>query len=199
MKGEGELPTGYRYTVASGSGGRTQTRMVELHVDDSDHFDSFRAAIPFGGSFSVRWAQRPYSPPSAPPANLPHPAADTVATSAPEVEVGAGEAEAATGPPILSPPAVRALKVGEAREACTERGLVTTGLKADLAARLLAHEALRRQMAAGGIPADVKDDGSGTAETYDLKNIHAMRLLNGALEYEVRAHLLVCMYDIITI
>eukprot|EP00966_Prymnesium_polylepis_P123152 2847131-Prymnesium_polylepis.1 len=52
VKGKGELPHGYRYEVASGGGGRTRTQMVELHVDDSDHFDSIRAASPLGGSFS---------------------------------------------------------------------------------------------------------------------------------------------------
>lgn len=84
---------------------------------------------------------------------------------------------------MLSGPAVRALKVGEAREACSARGLATTGLKAELVARLLTHEALRQQTAAGG---DTEDGDNEAAESYDLKKIHAMNLTDGALEYEVR-------------
>eukprot|EP00966_Prymnesium_polylepis_P313578 7245850-Prymnesium_polylepis.1 len=43
------LPEGYRYNACSGGGGRTQTRMVELHVDDADAFDERRATSPYGG------------------------------------------------------------------------------------------------------------------------------------------------------
>ena len=77
VKGNGELPHGYRYTCGG-------VQMVELHVDDSDHFDSFRNACPLGGEFSVRWLGRPHPPqfpPSPPPSNLPHPAADTMDTA----------------------------------------------------------------------------------------------------------------------
>jgi hypothetical protein len=150
VKGTGELPRGYRYAVVSGGGGRTQTQMVELHVDDSDHFDSVRAASPLGGSFSVRWAGRPQAPPSAPPANLPHPAADTVAATAPEVATAAPEV--AEGEPVeqlstLSNAAINALKVGELRAACAERGLPSDGLKPVLAARLKTHAAVQRERA----------------------------------------------------
>ena len=76
------LPDGYRYerTVCSGSGGRTQTRvqMVELHVDDADVFDAYRAASPYGGDFSVRSGLACL--PSAPPPDLPNPAEDTLST-----------------------------------------------------------------------------------------------------------------------
>ena len=67
--------------------------MVELHVDDSDHFEAFRAKHPLGGNFSVCWEGRPRSPPSAPPADLPDPGVDAVPTDGEEttaeaIEVG---------------------------------------------------------------------------------------------------------------
>jgi hypothetical protein len=186
VKGKGELPHGYRYTVASGGGGRTQTQMVELHVDDSDHFDSVRAASPLGGSFSVRWPGRPQAPPSAPPANLPHPAADTVATTTPEVAAAAPEAEGVPVEqlPVLSNAAINALKVGELRAACTERALPSDGLKAVLAARLKTHAVVQRERAAGGADAEGATEPE-EADSYDVKKIHSMELRDGAIWYEV--------------
>jgi hypothetical protein len=187
VKGTGELPRGYRYTVASGGGGRTQTQMVELHVDDSDHFDLVRAASPLGGSFSVRWPGRPQSPLSAPPANLPHPAADTVATTAPEVAtaaLGAAEGVAVEQLPLLSNAAINALKVGELRAACTERGLLSDGLKAMLVTRLKKHAAAQRERAAVGADAEGGTEPE-EPDSYDVKKIHSMELRDGAVFYTV--------------
>ena len=187
VKGKGELPDGYRYTVVSGGGGRTRTQMVELHVDDSDHFDSVRTASPLGGSFSVRWSGRPQAPPSAPPADLPHPAADTVAATAPEAATTATEAAegvAAEQQPLLSDAAINALKVGELRAACTERGLPSDGLKAVLAARLKTHVAAQRERAAGGANTEGSTEPEET-DSYDVKKIHSMELRDGAVWYTV--------------
>ena len=188
VKGKGELPRGYRYTVASGGGGRTRTQMVELHVDDSDHFDSVCAASPLGGRFSVRWPGRPQAPPSAPPAILPHPAADTVATTAPDAATAAPEAAEGAGGeqlPVLSPAAINAMKVGELRDACGARGLSTGGLKKDLGARLKMHAALQREQAAGGAGASGGDESEEAAESYNVKNIHSMEVRDGAIYYTV--------------
>ena len=76
VKADGELPEGYSYELEGGG------QMVELHVDDSNLFEEFRAQHPLGGDFSVCWEGRPRSTPSAPPANLPDPGVDATLTDA---------------------------------------------------------------------------------------------------------------------
>ena len=192
IKADGELPGGYRYTVASGGGGRTWTQMVELHVDDSNHFESFRASHPLGGDFSVRWEGRLRLPPSAPPADLPDPGISATPTDpdapmeavaeAEDVAVGVAEAPVTEpSPTLMTAGSIRALKVAEARDACKALGLSENGLKPELVARLLTH----RTLALEGADAEEDADGADTEE-YEVKTIHAIRQTeDGATEYEV--------------
>ena len=128
VKAEGALPEGYHFEMDG-------AQMVELHVDDSNHFEAFRAQHPLGGDFSVRWEGRPRSPPSAPPANLPDPGLDATPTDADatlepaDAAVGVADASPTPpAPPLMTPGAIRALKVAEARDACKALGLSETGL-----------------------------------------------------------------------
>eukprot|EP00966_Prymnesium_polylepis_P181285 4198880-Prymnesium_polylepis.1 len=144
------LPEGYRYTVRSGGGGRTQTHMVELHVDDADAFDELRAASPYGGSFSVRFPGGPPLSPSSPPASLPNPAEDTLgvadaeaaaeaAAEAKDTQQPAGATPAPAPTPVLTVAQVKDKKttVPQLKQYCTDRGLATSGVKADLVERLV--------------------------------------------------------------
>ena len=169
----------YHYTAASGPSGRTHTKMVELHVDESDSFDAVRAASAYGGTWSVRWADRPTSPPTQPPADLPNPAEDTLgaADAAAAAEAAALAAGGAAPPPSdvpdLTVGQVSSLKVGELRAALNARSLEATGLKADLAARLKAH----LTPSTGEEPDD--------SQEYDVLAIHDFRIVDGVLEYLV--------------
>ena len=199
VKADGELPEGYRYKLEGGE------QMVELHVDDSNHFEAFRTKHPLGGDFSVQWKGRPRSPPSAPPASLPDPGVDATPTGGEELAaeaegndpaVGTTEAAAvgtagapsvAPGPPLMAAGAIRALKVAEAREACKAHGLSEAGLKPELIARLLSHRTLTLERQACGADAAEGEDGEdGEALEYDVKKIHAIRWTEaGAIEYDV--------------
>ena len=206
IKAHGELPGGYRYQTADG------ISMVELHVDDSNHFEAFRASHPLGGDFSVQWEGRPRSPPSAPPGKLPDPGVDIapveeVAPAPADAAVGVTVLDAATvgaqplppGPLLMTAGAIRVLKVAEAREACKERGLSEAGLKPELIARLLSHrtlaiekQAIEQRAGYVEAAAAVVDDGGGDEdgseadESYDVKTIHSMRrTAAGAIEFEV--------------
>lgn len=133
VEGKGELPKGYQYVTRT----MPPVPMVELHVDDSDHFDSVRSGHPLGGCFSMRWERRPSTLPAAPPSNLPHPAADTIATVESQAAAGSVAVQAAVpreaaleqptpAPelvptraqtvPLLTNGAINALKVAELRE-----------------------------------------------------------------------------------
>ena len=183
------LPDGYRYerTVCSGSGGRTQTRvqMVELHVDDADVFDAYRAASPYGGDFSVRSGLACL--PSAPPPDLPNPAEDTLSMAEAEAVAEAAAAVARAvhaalpvgetpgpAPAVqLQPSHVKAMKVAELRAICEAKGLETGGLKQALVDRLLA--------CLTGDASPSEDD----AETYDVLKIHDHRIDDRQLQYLV--------------
>ena len=189
VKAEGALPEGYRFEMEG-------ALMVELHVDDSNHFESFRAQHPLGGDFSVRWEGRPHSPPSAPPADLPDPGLDATPTDADAPVEPAAEpadaavcvAEAPPTPPLMAAGAIRALKVAEARDACKALGLSEAGLKPELVARLLTHRALALEHqvrgAEGADGSDAEEDADGSE--YEVKTIHTIRqTAEGAIEYEV--------------
>lgn len=150
------------------------TRMVEMHVDDSNHFEDYRARHPLGGSFSMRWAGRPAQPPSAPPADLPHPAEDTLVSSAsaapapaPVEDAGAaaegaaaGAAEGAGAPQAEPPQALTKTEIGKMskpalKAACIERGLPVGDTRAAL------QTSLRQHLFAAPQPASNEGEGAG--------------------------------------
>eukprot|EP00966_Prymnesium_polylepis_P061538 1428158-Prymnesium_polylepis.1 len=180
------LPEGHGYTVRSGGGGRTQTHMVELHVDAADAFDELRAASPYGGSFSVRFPGGAIPLPSAPPAALPNPAEDTLSLADAEAAAeaaaetartlqAAGVTQAPPAAPTLTEAKIKQMKVPELRATCEARGLETAGLKAQLIERLIAD--------VNGVE---EDEGSEdeTGE-YNVLKIHDHRVVDQQLQYLV--------------
>lgn len=179
-----KLPEGFRYQTELGE------PMVELHVDDSNHFDTYRAASNLGGNFSIRWAHRPRNP-SAPPPNLPHPAADTLASAAAEAAATATAADddgaatdgatvgaAAAMPPTLTLTFINQSNKPELEAACKARGL-PLGTKAVMQGHLRLHLAT----AAANVEADADEENA--TEEHVIESVIGRRVCDGKLEYQV--------------
>ena len=206
-KAGGVLPAGHTYEDAAGRA------MVELHVDDSDALEAYRAARPLGGDFSVPWAGGPSSPPSAPPAELPNPGEDTLqcavcepapaAAPPPAAAAAPAEAEEAeeTAPspaplaPSPPPPLTKTFITRSNRATLAARCHVlnlSTGTVAHMREQLRAHLSTLEEAARGGATDSAADGAAeaeaaeAEAESYEVSRILDMEVrADGTVWYEV--------------
>ena len=179
-KREGEeaaLARGYWYdpdTLVEMQAG-DPTAMVEMHVDSSDSFDSFRAQHPMGGDFSVRWTSafttggRHASPP---PPLLPSPGLDTLADVETVPDVAVADQPAAAP---LSKSQITQAKLAVLKGWCAERGLPQTGTRPVLQASLrlaYGHAGAARD----AVPTIAEGaDGNAEPQAYNVDQVLNMR------------------------
>lgn len=175
------------------------TPMVEVHVDLDDSFDAKRAALPLGGSFSVRFPGRlPHGELALthPPAGLPSPGADLtrVDDSALNPAEPVGDAHADTeadsardgtnAPPAIQKPplptiaAINKMKVHEMRMQLRGLGLPEDGTRPVMLQRLAeAVRAAAEERAAAERAAAEDSDSDADAEEWKVKRILGRRVV----------------------
>lgn len=177
---------------------------VELHVDDSDCFDEFRANHPLGGNFSVFWQGAPSKSEFsklAPPSDLPNPgfgdetclpcddgAADasnetaTATATAPGITIPDAEGRTV---PILTKTEINKMKKEALMAACKERKLLEDGSVLELKERLKQFHWLTNNSRAGGAPETAATEDDDDDDIYTVDKIKDLRIdpTNGSREF----------------